>query len=181
LDLENETPELRKQFGRSAYGQNALRACRLIEAGARFVTVGTTGWDTHVDNFATLRNNLLPQLDQALASLVTSLDERGLLDSTIVCCGGEFGRTPNVNGTAGRDHWSRAMSVFLAGGGFKPGYVHGATDKLGGEPIDGKCTPADLSATILNQLGIDPTAKLTAPSGREMPVIRNGQVIKELA
>jgi hypothetical protein len=73
------------------------------------------------------------------------------------------------------------MSVFLAGGGFKPGYVHGATDKLGGEPIDGKCTPADLSATILNQLGIDPTAKLTAPSGREMPVIRNGQVIKELA
>ncbi len=181
LDVENETEEVRGGYGsRSPLGRNALRACRLIEAGARFVTVGTTGWDTHANNFVQLQNNLLPQLDQALSALVADLEARSLLSSTIVCCCGEFGRTPTINDNAGRDHWSRAMSVLLAGGGFKSGYLHGATDKQGGEPIEDACTPADLAATILQRLGIAPTSKVKTLAGREMPISADGHVIEQL-
>lgn len=178
LDVEQEPQERRESFGlRSPLGRNCLRACRLIEAGARFVTVGTTGWDTHANNFRELRNRLLPQLDRAIAALIAELESRGLLSTTIVCCCGEFGRTPNINDNAGRDHWSRAMSVLLAGGGFKAGYVHGATDSHGGEPIDGGCSPADLAATILQRLGIAPTSILKSSSGREMPIVPGGREI----
>ena len=181
LDLENASEQTRTAYGlRSALGRNALRACRLVVAGARFITIGMTGWDTHANNFAELRNNLLPQLDLALSALITDLEARQLLSSTIVCCCGEFGRTPHVNGSAGRDHWSRAMSVLLAGGGFKAGYVHGATDEHGGEPIEGACAPADLLATILRQLGIDPDSSLTTPAGRDVPIMRHGKVVDDL-
>lgn len=182
LNLESVPQDVRDRFGsRSTLGATMLRVCRLIEAGARFVTVSMSGWDTHANNFAQLRNTLLPQLDQALSALVTHMESSGLLSSTIVCCCGEFARTPEVNGNAGRDHWSRAASVLLAGGGFKAGHVHGATDTKGLAPIEGSCTPGDLTATLLHQLGIPITTKLAAPSGREFAIIRDGRVIQELS
>jgi uncharacterized protein (DUF1501 family) len=119
-------------------------------------------------------------LDSALAALVGDLDQRGMLDETIVCCCGEFGRTPQINGTAGRDHWSRAMTVLVAGGGFKAGHVHGATDERGVDPIDGVMSPADLAATLLHALGVDPSAIIHTPSGRTMPIIRDGTVVETL-
>jgi hypothetical protein len=181
LDTEQEPQKVQEAYGqRSPLGRNALRACRLIEAGARFVTIGTTGWDTHSNNFALLRTSLLPQLDLAFSALVTELEERGLLASTIVYCCGEFGRTPQVNGTAGRDHWSRAMSALLAGGGLHAGLVYGQTDAEGGEPVLDECSPADLSATLLHRLGIDPQSTLTTPGGREMPILRDGRVLRSL-
>ncbi len=181
LNIDQEPPEVLARYGqRSPLGRNALRACRLVEAGARFVTVGTSGWDTHSNNFGELRTSLLPQLDQAFAALVGELDERGLLASTVVYCCGEFGRTPQINGTAGRDHWARAMSALLAGGGFHAGLVYGATDPHGGEPIEGTCSPADLTATVMQCLGIDPQSLITTPSGREMPILRQGRVLTEL-
>lgn len=181
LDLNLEPAGMRDQYGsRSPFGQNVLKARRLIEAGSRFVTVGFNGWDTHSNNFAQLRNLLLPQLDRALATLVSDLSERGLLEETIVCCCGEFGRAPRVNGQRGRDHWSRAFSVFLAGSGFRPGVVHGATDAQGGEPISGACTPPDLFATLLDALGVDDRTALTTPSGRPLPLVNEAALLREI-
>jgi hypothetical protein len=180
LDLETAAKKDRELYGLSAVGSNALRARRLIAAGVRFVTVGMEGWDTHVNNFTQLRNNLLPELDVALAGLIHDLDRRGMLDETIVCCCGEFGRTPQINGSAGRDHWSSAISVLLAGGGFKAGHVHGATDQLGNAPIEGMLSPADLAATLVHCLGIDPGATTHTPSGRTMPIVRSGKVVDSL-
>lgn len=181
LDLSAEPPEIRRRYGeRSQLGQDLLRSRRLVEAGSRFVTVGYSGWDTHTNNFAQLRNTLLPQLDAGFAALTTDLQERGLLDSTIVCCGGEFGRTPTVNGRAGRDHWSRAFSVLLAGAGLRPGLVHGATDDSGGDPVQDPCTPPDLFATLLSMIGIDPLGEITSPSGRPMPLVKGGYPIKAI-
>jgi hypothetical protein len=181
LDLEKEPVELRDRYGtRSLFGRNVLKARRLVEAGVRFVTVGLTGWDTHANNFVQLRGTLLPQLDLALSTLLWDLDERGMLESTIVCCCGEFGRTPTVNGAGGRDHWSRAFSVLLAGGGFRPGLVYGATDNHGGEPIADACTPADLFATLLAALGIDHQAVVTTPSGRPMQLVKNARVLQNI-
>lgn len=179
LDLESEPQTLRERYGfRSRLGRNVLQARRLVEAGARFVTVGFNGWDTHSDNFVQLRNVLLPQLDAALGTLISDLDERGMLKETVVCCCGEFGRTPQVNGLKGRDHWSRAFSVFLAGRGFQPGKIHGATDDQGGEPNADACTPADLFATLLDTLGVDLKNTLTTPSGRPMQLVKGAQVIR---
>lgn len=181
LDVETEAAELRERYGsRSRFGQKVLKARRLIEAGARFVTVGLGGWDTHSNNFSQLRNALLPQLDRALSALISDLEERGMLDSTIVCCCGEFGRTPRVNGAAGRDHWSRSFSVLLAGAGFRRGLVHGATDEQGEEPVSDACTPADLFATLLDALGIDHRASVTSASGRPMPLVKDGEVIRDV-
>jgi len=136
LDLALEPDVLRDDYGRSSLGQGALVARRLIEAGARFVTLGVGGWDTHGDNFRALRDRLLPPLDKALAALIRDLSSRGLLDETIVLCAGEFGRTPRVNGMAGRDHWARSMAVLLAGGGIPGGTVFGATDERGMPPAE---------------------------------------------
>lgn len=175
IDLETEEQSTRERYGRrSSLGQDVLRARRLVEAGSRFVTVGFDGWDTHTNNFAQLRNTLLPQLDAALSALLTDLQDRGRLDSTAVCCVGEFGRTPAVNGQAGRDHWSRCFSVMLAGAGLRPGVVHGATDRNGREPVSDPCSPQDLFATLLNILGIDHQATLLTPAGRPMPLVKDG-------
>jgi hypothetical protein len=181
LDVELEPQSLREQYGfRSRLGRHVLQARRLVEAGARFVTVGFSGWDTHSDNFVQLRNTLLPQLDAALGTLVSDLDERGLLKETIVCCCGEFGRTPQVNGQKGRDHWSRAFSVFLAGSGLQAGKIHGATDDQGGEPIADPCTPADLFATLLDAMGVDLKTVIATPSGRPMQLVKGAQVIRAI-
>ncbi len=181
LDLARETDVLRDDYGRSPLGQGALAARRLIEAGARFVTLGFGGWDTHGDNFRALRNRLLPPLDKALAALIRDLNSRGLLDETIVVCAGEFGRTPRVNGNAGRDHWSRSMAVLLAGGGIPGGSVFGATDERGMAPTKDACSPDDLAATIFRRLGFDPRHEVQSASGRPIPIFREGRCLEALS
>jgi hypothetical protein len=180
FDLGREPASVRESYGQNPFGQSVLTARRLIEAGTRFVTVGLGGWDTHGNNFGALRNQLLPQLDRALAALVSDLATRRLLDSTIVYCAGEFGRTPRVNAGAGRDHWARAMAVFLAGGGFRPGCAHGGTDRLGFDPDREPCAPADVCATIFQALGVEPTRDVPTSSGRRMRIFGDGRVLESL-
>lgn len=180
LDVRKEPSEVLQRYGRSPFGLSALAARRLVQVGVRFVTIGMSGWDTHNQNFAQLRVNLLPQLDRALAALIEDLNAHGLLQETVVYCAGEFNRTPNINAEGGRDHWARAMSVLLAGGGFKSGFVYGSTDDGGFEPETGVCSPADVNATVLNQIGIEPDTRLTTRSGRPMTLFREASIIEEL-
>jgi hypothetical protein len=181
LDLAREPDALRDDYGRTTLGQGALAARRLIEAGARFVTLGFGGWDTHAANFGTLRGRLLPRLDQALSALIRDLGDRGMLDETIVVCAGEFGRTPRVNRGAGRDHWARAMAVLLAGGGFPGGALHGSTDDRGMAPARDACSPDDLAATLFRRLGFGPGHELRAAGGRPIPIFREGRCLETLA
>lgn len=180
FDLNQESTATREAFGTQALGRNALAARRLVEAGARFVTIGMNGWDTHADNFTALRNRLLPPVDQALSALISDLDSRGLLDNTIVYCAGEFGRTPQINRAAGRDHWARSMSVLISGGKFRRGYVHGKTDKEGMAPVEQDCSPDDITATIMQSLGIAPDREVQTMTGRPVVIMRQGEVIREL-
>jgi hypothetical protein len=180
FDLEQEKPVVREAYGETTFGRSVLAARRLIEAGARFVTVGLAGWDTHAAGFQVLRTQLLPQLDRALASLVGDLDSRGLLATTLVYCAGEFGRTPQINSASGRDHWARSMAVFLAGGGLRRGHFHGSTDAHGEAPQTDPCSPTDLSATLFHALGIEPEHEVRTSSGRPLAVFRDGRVIDAL-
>jgi hypothetical protein len=181
LDLEREPGAVREGYGRTTLGQGALAARRLIEAGARFVTLGFGGWDTHADNFRALRDRLLPALDRALSTLVRELDARGLLDETVILCGGEFGRTPRVNAAAGRDHWSRSMAVLLAGGGIPGGAVVGATDDRGTAPTRDACSPDDLAATLFRRLGYGPRHEVSTAGGRPIPIFREGRCLGPLS
>ncbi len=180
FDLAQEKPELRAQYGENGFGQGALAARRLVEAGVRFVTISLGGWDTHGQNFQALKTRQLPSLDQTLATLIQDLSDRGMLDKTIVYCVGEFGRTPKINKNAGRDHWARSMAVVLAGGGFKGGYAHGTTDAQGMDAANEPCTPDDVSATIFQNLGLDPHQELTTSSGRPIQLFREGKVVEKL-
>jgi len=180
FDLAQERPEVREAYGANGFGQGALAARRLVEAGVRFVTITMGGWDTHGQNFNALKTRLLPQLDQTLSALVHDLDERGLLDRTVVYCAGEFGRTPKINKNAGRDHWARSMAAVLAGGGFRRGYAHGSTDGQGMAPATEPCTPDDVSATLFRCLGIDPHTELMTPTGRPVQLFREGKVLEKL-
>jgi hypothetical protein len=180
LDLQAEPESSRARYGFGWAAQALLAARRLVEAGVGFVTASIGGWDTHGDNFAQLRNRLLPQLDRALSALIRDLDERGLLGDTVVYCAGEFGRTPFVNAQAGRDHWARAMSVLLAGGGLPRGYVHGETDERGMEPIAQRAAPADINATVLSLLGVTADATFSTSAGRPIAVFGDGIPIAEL-
>jgi uncharacterized protein (DUF1501 family) len=157
-----------------------LLASRLVAAGVRFVTVVIGGWDTHSNNFNTLRNTLLPRLDESLSALLNTLKEDGRLADTAVMVTGEFGRTPKVNGRAGRDHWARAMCALLAGGAVKPGQVVGASDAKGEGPDGDGFSPDDLAATFYQSLGIDPKREFRTPSGRPIALVRNGQPIEKL-
>src|SRR5262249_17931567 len=160
------------------FGQGALLARRLVEAGVRFITLGLGGWDTHQRNFESLSKNLLPTLDQTLSALVEDLAGRGMLDRTVVYCAGEFGRTPKIKPNAGRDHWARSMAVMLAGGGFRRGYAHGTTDGQGTAPATEPCTPDDLSATLFHCLGIDPHQELRTNTSRPVQLFREGKVVE---
>ena len=180
FDLADEAATTREAYGESSFGHAALTARRLVEAGARFVTIGTEGWDTHSGNFATLRQ-LLPPLDRAVAALIEDLKQRGMLDSTIVACGGEFGRTPAINAAAGRDHWSNCFSFLLAGGDFRAGCIVGETDRQGMEPTRDACSPDDLAATILSQFGFAPQTQVQMTTGRPMAIFPQGKVLKTLA
>ncbi len=180
FDLTREKQELRETYGLNGFGQGALAARRLVEAGVRFVTISVGGWDTHGKNFEALSKQRLPQLDQTLSALIQDLSDRGMLDKTIVYCAGEFGRTPKINKNAGRDHWARSMAVLLAGGGFKRGYAHGATDAQGMAPATEPCTPDDVSSTIFSCLGIDPHTELQTSTGRPIQLFREGRVVEKL-
>jgi hypothetical protein len=180
FDLDKEPKALREAYGLRPFGQSVLTARRLIEAGVRFVTVGLGGWDTHANNFATLRGNLLPQLDAALSALFADLADKGLLERTLVYCAGEFNRTPRINGSAGRDHWAQSMAVLLAGGGVRQGHVHGSTDAHGMAPADSPCAPDDVAATVFQALGIAPKTEVQTITGRPVALFREGKVIEAL-
>jgi hypothetical protein len=171
--LGSEDPRLRDRYGRTKLGQSVLLARRLIEAGVRFVTVfdgqhngQLANWDAHENVFGRLKNDLLPPADQTAAALIDDLSSRGLLEDTLVIVMGEFGRTPKINGAAGRDHWPNCYSIVLAGGGVRGGITFGTSDKQGAYPEDDAVTPADLAATLFWRFGIDPARELTDLTGR---------------
>ena len=169
--IGDESKEIRDKYGRNTMGQTCLLARRLVEAGVSFVTVndrgpGPLGWDTHQQNFRTLKDNLAPPFDQGVSALIEDLAARGRLAETLVIVMGEFGRTPRINGNAGRDHHGRANSVLLAGGGIPGGVVIGKTDAKAEGPADRPDTPSDLAATIFPPIGIDPNYQLETPDGR---------------
>jgi len=184
--LDGEDPKLRDRYGRPTHGQSVLLARRLVEAGVRFVTVydhatngQVTNWDAHQDVFPRLKDDLLPPADRAFAALIEDLTERGLLGSTLVIALGEFGRTPKINGRAGRDHWPYCSSAVLAGGGIRGGRVHGSSDKLGAYPdLDG-VSPADLAATLFWRFGLDPASEIRDLSGRPYR-LAEGQPLRAL-
>ena len=183
--LSDETPELRERYGRNTFGQSCLLARRLVEAGVSFVTVndrgpGPLGWDTHAQNFPTIKNSLAPALDKGLAALLGDLGERGMLDDTLVVMMGEFGRTPKINPNAGRDHHGRANSVLLAGAGIPAGLVLGKTDAKGDSPVEKPVTPADLAYVLYTKLGIDPEHKYEAGDGRPLRLVDGATPPREL-
>lgn len=188
FELERETPETRQRYGQgNGIGQSCLLARRLIERGVPFVTVNSSGWDTH-QNLVQLRerypgdrNALLPSLDRGLSALLKDLQDRRMLDETLVVVMGEFGRTPKVNTNGGRDHWPNVFSVLLAGGGVSGGQVIGASDSLGEFPDERPVTPADLAASIYQLLGIDPAHELRTADGRPVRLVADGaQPVREL-
>ncbi len=180
--IDREDPRTRDRYGRNIYGQSVLLARRLIEAGVRVASISwapdaNATWDTHGQNFVKLKDTLLPQLDAAVSSLLDDLRGRGLLERTLVVVMGEFGRSPKVNAAAGRDHWNFGYSLFLAGGGIRPGHVHGASDKIGGRPQSDPVTPAEIIATIYQCLGIPADLMLHDQLGRPLTVVPHGQPI----
>ncbi len=180
FDTSKEKVEVAKPFGEGRFGMSCLLALRLVAAGVRFVTVGFSGWDTHGGNFKALQNNLLPQLDTGLSALLAGLKERGLLETTTVFVVGEFGRTPKINDKAGRDHWPRAMTALMAGGGIKGGQVVGASDDKGMGPAAAGFTPDQLAASFYHTLGIDHTKEYKTATGRPVMIAREGSVVRGL-
>jgi hypothetical protein len=179
FDINKETPALRDQYGRNAAGQRMLLSRRLVEAGVRFVTMHFGGWDFHNNITANTRAQL-PQFDQGLAALIRDLESRGMLEKTLVMVSSEFGRTPKINGTAGRDHWPKVFSVMLAGGGIKKGFIYGKSDSTASEPDEDGLTVEDLAHTVYGCLGIDAEKKLMSPGDRPIDIVREGHTRKEL-
>jgi Protein of unknown function (DUF1501) len=179
FDIGREPERVRDAYGRTPFGQRALLARRLVEAGVPFITLYEGGWDHHKDIFNALAKRL-PLFDQAIAALVRDLDQRGLLDSTLVIALGEFGRTPQINKDVGRDHWSNAMSVLFAGGGTPGGQAVGATDKKGYAACERVLSPENFAATVYAKLGIDPGKILYAPNGRPVHLVSDPTPIREL-
>src|SRR5882724_4357077 len=178
FDLGQETNELRDEYGRNAAGQRLLLARRLVESGVRFVSLTYGGWDHH-DNIRNGVASQMPAFDAGFAALIRDLDKRGMLDSTLVLLTTEFGRTPKVNGTAGRDHYPKVFSIVMAGGGIKRGCVYGATDPIGSEPDNDPLTVPDYAATVYQLLGIDFEKTLLAGS-RPVKIVKDGEVAKGL-
>jgi hypothetical protein len=189
LDLDKEPLKLRESYGMTVFGQAALAARRLVEAGSRFVSVfwdeyglAGSGWDTHWDHYPRMKNELLPGLDRALFGLLQDLDARGLLDETLVVCISEHGRTPkiqNVRG-GGRDHWSQVYSGIFAGGGVARGRVVGKSDKIAGAVAERPVSPKDVLATLYHLMGIDPETQLRDRTGRPLPLVAGGSVVTEM-
>jgi hypothetical protein len=182
LDLQKEDPRNKDRYGIDQYGENYrfLMARRLISAGVRCVGLSWGGWDTHGDNFNQMRRQL-PPLDKALTALIEDLDAQGRLDDTIIMMSGEFGRTPRINGGAGRDHWAPASFFFLAGGGFRHGQAIGSTTRLGETPKDRPYHVHNIFYTVYKQLGIDADAvTLTDPNGRPQYLVDHRELVREL-
>jgi uncharacterized protein (DUF1501 family) len=183
LDLSKESPKTRVQFAAegddAGFGRGCLLALRLLEQGVRFVEVTLDGWDTHADNFNATKS-LMGKLDPAFAALVAALSERGMLDDTLVVCLGEFGRTPTINETTGRDHWSGVFSAVLAGGGIRGGQALGSSDETGATVKDRPVTVPDLFATLLSAFGVDGSRSYQTPEGRPIKLADKGRIVGEL-
>ena len=185
FDISKEPAKVRDAYGRNRVGQGLLLARRLVEAGVRFVTIRgyvRYGWDHHPEVFPRLKTEV-PPYDQGYAALLNDLHDRGMLDNTLVITAGEFGRTPRLNSDArgpGRDHWAKAFSLTLGGGGIKTGALLGATDKHGAEVTDRPVSVPDFAATVYHALGLDPKAKFRALDDRPMYALPEGQPIPEL-
>ncbi len=173
FDLNKEDDKIKDRYGRNAAGMRMLLSRRLVESGVRFITMTYGGWDMH-QNIANGIQNSLPAFDQAFATLISDLDERGMLDSTLVLVGSEFGRTPKINPDAGRDHWPRVFSTVMAGGGIARGLSYGTSDATSNEPQDNPVSPEAWAATIYHLLGIDYSKALIAPGDRPVKIIDNG-------
>lgn len=179
FDIHSEPDATREKYGRNGFGQRALLARRLVEAGVPFVTLYEGGWDHHRTIFSDL-NKKLPPFQASIAALIQDLEERGMLERTLVVALGEFGRTPKVNSRGGRDHWSNAMSVMLAGGGTPPGQIIGATDRQGYSASERVLSPENFASTIYRKLGIDPDKIVRTPEGRPVHYVSDPTPISEL-
>lgn len=179
FDLAKESEATKNAYGHNQAGQRLLMARRLVESGVRFVSVTYGGWDMHT-NIGGGISKTLPSFDQAYAALITDLEQRGMLDSTLVMISSEFGRTPKINKDAGRDHWPRVFSVVFAGGGFKKGLIYGSSDATGADVDDKPLTVENLAATLYHQIGIDPNMKLETEDKRPVSLVYNGAVMNEL-
>jgi uncharacterized protein (DUF1501 family) len=189
FDLASEPDALRERYSQTQFGQSVLLARRLVEAGVRLVQVNwyrgpdepsdAPCWDSHTNETQRLKTVLIPPFDAAMATLLDDLEQRCLLDETLVVCLSEFGRTPRFNARAGRDHWGHVFSVALAGGGIRGGIVHGASDRLGAQPRDGLVRPEDITATIFHCLGLGQGSEIHDPQGRPL-AISNGRVLHEI-
>jgi len=184
LDIRREPAHLRDQYGRHLYGQSCLMARRLVEAGVRFVTVhydcvDRYSWDSH-RNSSSLKQHLIPTFDQALAALLNDLDDRGILDETLVVALGEMGRTPKANRNWGRGHWSTLFPAVLAGAGIRGGAVYGETDRDAAYAIEHPTRPEDLAKTIYHALGIDPETRINDAQGRPAHIVQGGKPLVEL-
>jgi hypothetical protein len=180
FDIERESEKVRDAYGRNDFAQRLLLARRLVEVGVSFVTVYTGGWDHHTKIFESYRGSQMKGFDQGVAALISDLDERGLLDNTLVIALGEFGRTPKINKDAGRDHWPGAMSVLMAGAKVPRGHIVGATDAKGYYASENVYRPEDFAATLYTKMGIDPAQVLHTNTGRPIQLVNGGRLIKEL-
>ncbi len=180
FDVAAEPQKLRERYGRTTLGQSCLLARRLIEAGVHFVTVTDDGWDTHGNNFKTLKERKLPVLDRAYSALLEDLDSRGMLYGTLVLWCGDFGRTPKVNAQAGRDHWASAGVICIGGGGVRRGEMVGETDALGESVVTNPVTPQDLAATVYHALGIPLHTWYKTLDGRPVELVPEGKPVRQL-
>lgn len=179
FDLEKEPAELRDKYGRNTAGARMLLARRLVESGVRLVNLTYGSWDMH-DNIVAGFNRQVPEFDKAFSALITDLEERGRLDETLVIVSSEFGRTPKMNNTAGRDHWPKVFSLALAGGGLKKGFVYGSSNATSSEPEEDPVTVENLFTTIYHTIGIVADKELMAPGNRPIEIVDGGEVIKDL-
>ena len=179
FNLSAEKDKLRDEYGRNTAGQRFLLARRLVEAGVRMVSVNYGGWDHH-SNIKSAFDGQAPNFDIAFSRLIRDLDERGMLDRTLVMVSSEFGRTPKINGTNGRDHWPRVFSVALAGGGIKKGFVYGTSDALGGEPDTNAVGPEDLAKTMYRLIGINGEKRIVADGTRPIDIVNGGRILEEV-
>jgi len=191
FDLTQEDPQTVERYGQTLFGNSALIARRLVEAGVRFVNVtwdlfwgpvnvDYDAWDTHTRNFDILKQNKLPGFDQTMHALMTDLDERGLLQETLIVVTSEMGRTPQINANAGRDHWTNCYGSLLAGAGIRGGTVHGASDSQAAYVKDSPVRPADIVATVYRSLGIDPATRVPDQTGRPIEIANGGTEIFEI-
>ena len=179
FDVNNEPSSLKDMYGRNEAGMRMLMSRRLVEAGVRFVSMTYGGWDHHANIKAGFERQI-HTFDQAYAALITDLDQRGLLASTLVMVTTEFGRTPKINKDNGRDHWPKVFSILLAGGGIKRGQIYGASDPTASEPYADPLTVADMATTMYNQLGINADKELLAPGNRPIEIVKDGKVVQDL-